>query len=591
MKGYNTVEELSLKESYEILQREESNPYIEQIQMHYEQELEKWHANEKRDFNACKSLHEYEKFIAQYQKYASYYTMLYKKAALDKIETLFWNANSNSIKKCSQYLEKYPRGKYANDARMRIQSIKRKRTITLIIVLIILALICIIAYKPAGELGLSDGTITFSKYGESKEVSITTRASSSNIDASIDASWVHAYVNGKNIQIKADENPYANRYAVVKINTYSTFFGNKMSCVSKNISVRQESGLPTYLSVSSKGMKFDKYGSSKGGTSFVVKTDGIEYSITCPSEYVQMNKKVKNSSKRPCEVEVSVSLNKNKSDYRSTVITVKSDKFTEKVNLYQESGLATYLYVNKTSITGVSKSGTAEGRCYRIEVTTDGMTYSAYTSNTWLHVTQYDKYFEITVDANTGEVRTGNVYVNSNNGHKYTISINQDGNPTSFYLSRSSHTFDTGSDYEYFSISNNSNQSMSCHTYSDSWLHPSIVGGELKVRCDKNDGYPRDGNVYVKCGDKETKISIHQKGWKSCPSCSGGRKQCPRSYNSNHFWNANYSAFCIHDTYYSYDPWTGMPIPQVNINVCPDCHGTGYVECSKCGGKGKIKTN
>lgn len=520
MKGYNTIEELSLQQSYEILQNEENNPFIEQIRQRYEQELEKWHADEKRDFYACKSMREYEQFIAQYQKYTSFYTMQYKKAALDKIETLFWNANNSSIKKCSLYLEKYPRGRYANDAREKIQSLKRKRKITIMIIMAILAIICIIAYKPAGDISVSSESVTFSKYGETKYINITTKASDDNIHAGTTESWLEKSINGHSLRITADENPNANRSETIILKAYSTFFGERISSVKKTITIYQESGLPTYLNVNKKSLSFDKYGKPETSAKFIVKTDGIGCSITSSSSYVHISKNIISKSHSPREIEVEVSVEKNNTDYRTATIAIRSGQYIETVNLSQKSGAATYLNINKYRVRA-AKEGAGEGRCYRVNIDTDGASWTANTSYSWISLNQYDNTLDITVTPNDNDVRTGYVYINSNNGHSETVTVEQDGNPTTFSLSKSSYTFDTDADYEYFAITNNSDQPMSCYTYSDNWLHPSIVNGELKVRCENNNNSPRDGNVYIKCGNKETKITIYQKGWKECTVCNG----------------------------------------------------------------------
>lgn len=551
MKGYNTVEELSLKESYEILQRGESNPYIEQIQMHYEQELEKWHANEKRDFNACKSLHEYEQFIAQYQKYASYYTMLYKKAALDKIETLFWNANSSSIKKCSQYLEKYPRGKYANEARKKITNLRRKRYVIISIIIVILAVICMIAYRPAGDISVSSDSVAFSKYGETKYISITTKATEDNIYVLTTSSWLEKNINGYSVRLTAEENPNSNRCATVTIKAYSTFFGERVFSVTKDISIQQESGLPTYLKVINKSLSFDKYGKPEKSSKFIVKTDGIGCDIYSSCDYVHINKIITSKSHSPREIEVDISVDKNDSEYRTATISIRSGKYTETVNLYQESGAATKFEINRYRVRA-EKEGA--GYCYRVIVTTDGASWDATTSYSWISLNKYDNKLDITVTPNDGDVRTGYVYVKSNNGHRETVTIEQDGNPTTFKLSKSSYTFDTNADYEYFTITNNSDQAVSCYTYSDSWLHPSIVNGELKVRCDNNNNSPRDGNVYVECGNKKISISVHQKGWYNCTCCYNPMAQ----YSTGQLWNSFYGQ---------------------------------WVQCTCCGGSGKIKGN
>lgn len=590
MKGYNTVEELSLKESYEILQRDESNPYIEQIQMHYEQELEKWHANEKRDFYACKSMREYEQFIAQYQKYTSFYTMQYKKAALDKIETLFWNANSSSIKKCSQYLEKYPRGKYANDARMRIQSIKRKRTIKLIIVLIILAFICIIAYQPAGDIYVSRESVSFSKYGGAEEISITTKADESNIYAFSHADWIKEGISGHDLRILAEENPNSNRYATVTIKAYSTFFGERISSVTKDISIQQESGLPTYLKVKNKGLSFDKYGNPETSSKFIVKTDGIGCDIYSSCDYIHINKTITSKSHSPREIEVDISVDKNDSEYRTATISIRSGQYTETVNLSQKSGAANFLNIDK-HIIRPEKEGAGDGYCYRVTISTDGASWSASTSYSWVSLNQYDNKLDITVTPNDGDVRTGYVYVKSNNGHSEAVTIEQDGNPTNFYASRSSWTFDTYSDYKNLQITNNSNQEVSCST-NNTWLSATISGNEVKISCKENAKYrsPRDGTITLYCGNKTYDIAIHQKGYVECTHCHEGKMNCDN--NVGWVWEYEYDAWwraisqkLVHGT----SGFQSMP-PYYWSRRCTKCNGTGKIDCTYCNGTGKMKS-
>lgn len=590
MKGYNTIEELSLQQSYEILQNEESSPYIEQIRLHYEQELEKWHADEKRDFYACKSMREYEQFIEQYQTYSSFYTMQYKKAALDKIETLFWNANNSSINKCTVYLEKYPRGKYANEARKKIESLKRKRRITITVVLVILALICIIAYKPAGDISVSSESVSFSKYGETKNISVTTKANENNIDVSTTASWLKNSISGYSLQITAEENPNDDRLATIKITAYSTFFGERMSSVTKTISIYQESGLPTYLRVTKNSLSFDKYGSAKNGSFFIIKTDGIGYLISCPDNFVHINSSFRSSKNAPREIEVTISLDKNESEFRSSVITITTGTYTEVVNISQDSGAAKFLTINGHYI-NADKDGNKNNSYYRIQIETDGTSWEATTSYNWITLEQYNKTLDIRIARNNDNVRTGYVYVNSNNGHCETINIKQDGNPSEFYASRSSLSFDTSSDYKYLQITNNSGQKVTCST-NKKWLSATILGSDIKISCTGNSMYnsPRDGIVTLYCGDKTYEIEVHQKGYVECTHCHDGKMKCDN--NVGWVWEYEYDAWwraisqkLVHGT----SGFQSMP-PYYWSRRCTKCNGTGKIDCKYCNGTGKMKS-
>jgi len=553
MKAFNTIEELSLEQCFELLRREEVHPFAEQIQQQYDSELKKWKIKENNDFLTCKTISDYEQYLARYDN-LSFYQIHFKEAALQKIEFLFWRYNNSSIKKCNRYLNKYPQGKYVTEAKQKIKTYKRKRWGIAIFILLLLGLVCFLAYKPSGDISLSKDSLRFSKYGETLYTALITPKDANNIEVSVSPScnWLQVERRGNQLNITADKNPVEEKHATITIRAYTTFFGQRLFSTTKDIPVCQESGMATEFSISKKNFEFDKYGNAKEDNSFILKTNGVDYSVTCSSGYVHIKKEVQSKPKSPHVVKIVLSLDTNESETKSAVVNVSSGRFKERVIVSQESGLATEFNVSRTNISA-SKSGTGEGKCYWVDVTTNGTKYYTRVNKKWLHVEQYSKHFEITVEENFEDVRTGKVYVSSNNGHEYTISVTQDGNPSDFSLSRTSYTFNTESDSEYFTITNNSNQPVSCYTYNDSWLHPSIVNGKLKIKCDKNTGSPKDGTVYVKCGDKKVSISIHQKGWVNCTCC--------------------------------YNPYVGYSTGQLwNIYY-------GTVLCSCCGGSGKIKEN
>jgi hypothetical protein len=286
-----------------------------------------------------------------------------------------------------------------------------------------------------------------------------------------------------------------------------------------------------------------------------VKTDGVKLALSSNVNWIHCECNTTNHNDQYYHDDTyKIVVDINNTSNRSGKVLVQTGGLTKEIVVNQESGLATRFSVDRTSIGMVSKTGNNDNECYRVGVSTDGTTWEATSSCSWLQITKYSSFFEIVVKSNSGDVRTGYVYASSNNGHRETITVEQDGNPSRFYADYSSWTFDTGNDYDYISLTNNSNMTVYAST-DQSWLSATISGSRVKVSCDSNSGSSRNGTVTLTCGDKKASISVHQKGWRYsyCPRCSGTGVVADVIGN---YWG----------------------VPQY-----------GWVKCSNCGGDGQIR--
>lgn len=592
MKGFKSVEELSLKSCYNFLSSEENRehtlyPAIAERYQEMLQDLEKQDAS---DYAACKTIDNYNAYIKKFSdnSIAPYYKAKHIFEANNAIEDLFWNTHKKSVGGCKEYLSRYPKGKYANIANNRIGSSKKTKWLVLGIVLIVLVITFFIGYKPVNSLSVSESSLSFGKWGGPESVSVSTNVSSNAVDMhclgsgfSIDGGYGHEF------KVSAEPNEGDIRTGNVKVTAYATLYGMRIgSGESASIILSQESGLASYLHVSQTSISVAKQGASYQIT---VNTDGVKLEASSKEEWINISKE--------SDGRYNITVQKNAGDSRQGAIEFASGSLRREVSVSQVSGLASFLSLSRSSISNVEKSGTESGRCYRVNVSTDGVSWDIYSSPGWVNITKYDNFFEITVDYNSGDVRNGTICVHSNNDHSESISISQDGNPSSFYASRSSLTFDTDRDYEYVSVMNNSNQSVSAST-DRSWLSASISGGSLKISCSNNSDSPRDGIVTLHCGDKSTRISVRQKGWRYCNSCNNGYKSCPNGMNSWSSWGGSHSYFYQYENgrhvlkhvYTAVGPY-GMPVPASETTICDKCNGSGSIRCSNCHGKGKYKVN
>ena len=515
MKGFKSIEELSLKECYEFLISEEykKHPLYPAISERYEEMLWNLEKQDNSDYAACKTIENYEAYIKKFSSssIAPYYKAKHIDETKNAIEELFWNFHKRSVGGCKEYLNRYPQGKYASIAYSRIESSKKTKWLVLGIVLIVLIITFFVGYKPVNSLAVSETSLSFDKWGGTESVHISTNVSTNAVEVRCSGSGFDTEEdNGFDFKVSAGANEGDSRTGTVKVIAYATLYGMRIGDeTEKTIKMMQESGLANFLEVGH-NIELNKWGES---VTFHVNTDGVKVTAESPDEWIHIKKAKGNN--------YIITADKNPADTKVGSIIVSSGMRSKRVVVYQASGLAKDIRIDRDEINWVAKTGTAPDKYLIINVETDGTTYSV-SHPSWTNITVYDKYFTITVDE-ADNVREGSIVVKSNNGHSRTIKIYQDGNPTSFYADYSKWTFDTDSDYKYIYINNNSHQTVyaSTNKSSSSWLTASISDNYVRISCERNDNEPRSGTVTLKCGDKETKINVRQKGfvYENCDRC------------------------------------------------------------------------
>ena len=515
-------------------------------------------------------------------------------------EREYYRRNQHSIEGLEKYLYKYPQGIFSQTVQKSLNDKKRNRVVKLItictVVFIAIFVLCYINYHSSSYIS-SDSDVAFGKKGGTATCDISTDAISKNVQAYVAEDWIKATVEGGSLVIKTSPNHEDSRNATVHLYAYTTLFGINLWKKEFNVSVKEESGLSTFLTVSNSSCSFDKYGTGEFGCS--VETDGMNLNISSDADWIVLKKNVAEKGNN-FNAKLTITAKTNESGERTGVILVKSDKFEKRISVKQNSGLASYFTVSPNSIV-MAEEGTEEGYCYSVDVNTDGTTWSVSDAPDWLTAEakiQNGK-LHITLPENNGKIRTGTITVISNNGDSREISVKQWGDPTDFSASNSTVRFGTSSDYEYIGISNNSRKNLSVSD-DENWLSATVINSSrIKISCSQNNSSPRSGTVTVTCGNEEVSITIKQDGWAECSSCDGEGEtrcnHCSNGYtacsNSNYmgvFDNLGQYGHGRNITLYSYDPFTGMQFPSGNrLDICPTCNGSFKVKCSYCGGDGK----
>lgn len=577
MRGFNSIDKLTKAQCQQLLQNDVDIDFREDVQNRLNEIIEDEHRQETSAFQKCSSIEDYRRFLSRYTESA------YKSQALEKIDILTYRSLCGSKSGCEKYLEKFPHGHYALAAKEKIQKVKRRRIITVIIfIIIIIALI--LGYHPAGDLyigeavkteklckspfsfrvniissrclsipvlavsPLSDSkSISFKKEGGTQVIPISSNADSENIEIISNNSWIIAQkISGGKVKIIVGKNETASRSGSITIKAWNTLFGIRTTSSEGTIYIEQDAGYASYLSVSNDELDFSQNGGSK---TISVSSDGFWTIDTSTSSWAHLTINGNN---------ISIVVDPNNDEDRTDWFSLKSGSRSCRVNISQSGIPATYLRLEDFEITA-SKEGTGEGKCYPVKYFTDGSTVKAYTNSDWMtvNVIKSSSRIEIEVKSNSGAMRKGNVYVKAS-GYEKIIEVTQRGKTTSLSLDYSSWTFDTDSDYDYFTVYCDGEETISTST-SANWISLSFSSSnKLKISVSSNSGSQRTGTVYVKSGNQSTSITIKQKGYHNCPKC----------YN----WMAGYS--------------TGQIWGQIGFYFGPIY---GWITCDECGGSGRIK--
>lgn len=565
------------------------------VQQEIVQRLETLIREDRQSFLQCKTLQQYETYLSKQED------GLWRDEALKKIrginaqleERSFYRKNLSSVEGLQQYLYKYPNGIFSKEAKEALDDKRRnrivKRVSICITLIIVIFVICYMNYHSASYIS-SDSNVVFGKKGGSVTCAISTDAIFENVHAYAPEEWITTTIDNGDLTITASPNHDDTKCSTVHLYAYTTLFGINLWRREFEVSVKEDSGLSTFLTVNASSCSFDKYGTGEFECS--VETDGMNLEINPLDDWICVKKDVEDEGD-VFKIKLLITAKRNETGGKTGVVVVKSDRFEKKISVIQDSGLANSFRVSSNSLV-MDEEGTEEGYCYSVDVNTDGTTWSVADAPEWLSAEANIKQgkLQVTLPANEGEIKTGTITIVSNNGHSEDISVKQWGDPTNFSSSSSSVRFGTTGDYKYIEISNNSNKVLSVCEDED-WISTSAISKtRIKITCSQNYESPRGGTVKVRCGDKELEISVNQDGWEECSYCSGnGQVECNNGeaqWRYYLFYNSNYhQVYRVTGQYYSF----GVLMPQYGWVNCPTCGGDGKIDCSQCGGKGRKRTS
>lgn len=280
--------------------------------------------------------------------------------------------------------------------------------------------------------------------------------------------------------------------------------------VTQNIFIQQESGLASYIKFANPSLSV----SPREETRYVnIETDGASWSISSKPTWVEVVNNGNNSLR--------LVIAENDNERRSAQLIVKSNNgYSSSLTINQGTAKASYIRAGQTSIS----AGTS-GLDKYVSVSTDGKEWSVSDHPYWIDVTPSDNRIYIEVNSNSGKIREGKIILSSNNGHRATISVKQDGEPTNFRTSQTTVCFSKEEDSKYVTVYNNSTMSISASA-NKSWIDYYVSGNRIKISCRSNKrSARRSGVITLRCGNQTTKITVKQNGYIPCPNpyCQGGR--------------------------------------------------------------------
>lgn len=350
-------------------------------------------------------------------------------------------------------------------------------------------------------------SMSFDKFGKSFDKSIMTISTDGVLESVASApEWCNItftpYENGRyQCMVTMDKNGGDRRYGQIVLTG-----GN----VSKSIAIQQESGLASFIGFSRNIVSV----SPREETEYIdIKTDGTSWTIMSKPSWVEATDNGNNTLK--------LVIAENENDKRSGNLNVKSNNgHTSSLTINQGTSRASYIRAGQTFV-----KAPISGLDKYISVITDGKEWTVSDHPYWIDVTPNEDKLYIEVNSNSGKMRDGDIVLASNNGHRASISVKQDGEPTNFGASESTVYFSKEAESDYVTIYNNSNMSVSASS-SNSWIDYYISGKKLHISCssNKNSGR-RSGTITIRCGSQTKKITVKQNGYIPCPNpyCQGGR--------------------------------------------------------------------
>lgn len=152
MIGYKIIEDFTLSDCFKYLKEHSSSPLVEQVR----DKMNALYKSLKREddvfFAKCVTIHDFQEYLRIYQDSTAGYCGTHCDEAKRKIEDLYFREKKDSKEGCELYLEKYPNGIHAQEARMLIAEYEqgKKKNMILVSLLfagLIIVIICIVNNK------------------------------------------------------------------------------------------------------------------------------------------------------------------------------------------------------------------------------------------------------------------------------------------------------------------------------------------------------------------------------------------------------------------------------------------------------------
>lgn len=297
--------------------------------------------------------------------------------------------------------------------------------------------------------------------------------------------WLQVSGEDGNYGLVAKANPTGSRYAKIKISAPNRLFGSNMSWESKTITISQESGEPTYINPERSSITFDKFGKSLDISKLIILTDGVLESVASAPDWCDISFAPLNGGRYQC----TVSIDKNSGERRYGQITLRGGNITQSISVQQESGLASYIGFDGSSLSVLPREDTKY-----VNVKTDGTSWSVTSKPSWVEASDNgNNTLKLIIAENDGERRNGTLTIKSNNGHTSSLAINQGTSRASYIRAgQSSISAGTSGLDKYISVSTDGKDwSVSNHPY---WVDVTPSADRIYVEVNSNSGKMREGD-------------------------------------------------------------------------------------------------
>lgn len=505
---FKSIDTLSITECCEQLnlRREDLPEAIQNINEPSErdqlliEQLQSLLDKDKSAIASCRTIEHYEAYLTSWADglYRGYARNRITQLKAEAEELAFYQENKDSISGCEAYLQKYPKGKFVNEAQSTlVQKKKTRKTRNIILLVLFLIAAGVFAYSnyvPISYINVDDNA-ELNNLGSEISLDISTDAIGSTISATSSEDWIDCRVSGKTLYISANINPKGERSATIIITAHSSFFGNELTDrKQETITISQETGYASHLSVSND----DVYLTANGGkSSITVNTDGIFEVSTAPASWVSTSVNGKT---------LNLECGENTGIARNSYLILKSGTKTLRLDITQTGKSATRLDVSSSDV-----EFSADGGSRNIEIYTDGECSISTQPESWAHATINGNSISLRVDENLGTKRT-DYFVIKSGTYTERINISQAGkSATRLSVSTENVSFSYTGGSRTITVSTDGEWQISTGTAG--WGHTSISGNTITLRIDENtSSSSRTDYFVIKSGSKEKRINISQDG-------------------------------------------------------------------------------